>query len=182
MRTLIILAHPTLEKSVVNHAWLKALAASDMNVTLHRLYEVYPQGGPLNVEAEQALVRAHDTIVWQFPFYWFSTPPLLKQWQDEVLTHDFAYGHGEGQRQLAGKRIGMAISAGIKQVDYRAGGRYSYSLDELLRPLEVTIRYIEALPVQPWVFYGAEYAIDQTELEENAQGYLGYLRQFAQAA
>ncbi|WP_313327670.1 NAD(P)H-dependent oxidoreductase [Pseudomonas qingdaonensis] len=182
MRTLIILAHPNLEKSVVNQAWLKALEASDMNVTLHRLYEVYPQGGALDVEAEQALVRAHDSIVWQFPFYWFSTPPLLKQWQDEVLTHDFAYGHGEGQRQLAGKRVGMAISAGIRQDDYRAGGRYSYSLDELLRPLEVTFRYIEALPVRPWVFYGAEYAIDPAELEANAEGYLDYLRQFAQAA
>lgn len=182
MRTLIVLAHPNLEKSVVNHAWLKALEASELEVTLHRLYEVYPHGGPLDVEAEQALVRAHDTIVWQFPFYWFSTPPLLKQWQDEVLTHGFAYGHGEGERQLAGKRIAMAISAGIKQVDYMTDGRYRYSLDELLRPLEVTIRYIDALPVQPWVFYGAEYDIDQAQLDENAQGYLGYLRQFAQAA
>ena len=56
------------------------------------------------------------------------------------------------------------------------------SLDELLRPLEVTLRYIEALPVRPWVFYGAEYAIDPAELEANAEGYLDYLRQFAQAA
>lgn len=180
MRTLIILAHPNIEKSVVNQAWLKALQASELEVTVHRLYEVYPQGGPLNVEAEQALVREHDSIVWQFPFYWFSTPPLLKQWQDEVLTHDFAYGHAEGQRQLTGKRIGMAISAGIKQEDYMTSGRYRYSLDELLRPLEVTIRYIEAVPVQPWVFYGAEHDIDPSQLTENAQNCLGYLRQLAQ--
>jgi len=182
MRTLIILAHPTLDKSVINHAWLKALAASDLEVTVHRLYDAYPNGGPLDVDAEQALVRAHVSIVWQFPFYWFSTPPLLKQWQDEVLTHDFAYGHAEGQRQLAGKRIAMAISAGIKQEDYLDSGRYRYSLDELLRPLEVTIRYIDAQAVKPWVFYGAEHDIDLPQLEENAQGYVNYLRQLTQAA
>ncbi|MCU1726220.1 NAD(P)H-dependent oxidoreductase [Pseudomonas sp. 7P_10.2_Bac1] len=182
MRTLIILAHPNLDKSVVNHTWLKALEASDLQITVHRLYEAYPNGGPLDVEAEQARVREHDAIVWQFPFYWFSTPPLLKQWQDEVLTHDFAYGHSEGQRQLAGKPIGMAISAGIKQEDYMASGRYHYSLDELLRPLDVTIRYIDAVPVKPWVFYGAEYDIDLPQLEANAQGYVSYLRQLAHAA
>lgn len=182
MRILIIVAHPDLEQSVVNQTWLQALQDSDLQVTVHRLYQAYPQGAVLDVEAEQERVREHDVIVWQFPFYWFSTPPLLKQWQDQVLTHDFAYGREPAQRQLAGKRIGMAISAGIKQPDYTADGRYRYTLDELLRPLEVTIRYIHATPVQPWVFYGAEDTIDPQQLQENAAGYLDYLRQLTQPA
>ena len=182
MRILIILAHPNLEQSVVNQAWLKALQTSELRVTLHRLYQAYPQGGALDVAAEQALIREHDVIVWQFPFYWFSTPPLLKQWQDEVLTHDFAYGREPEQRQLAGKRIAMAISAGIKQEDYAADGRYRYTLEELLRPLDVTIRYVHAIPMLPWVFYGAEHAIEPQQLQENAEGYLGYLRQLMQPA
>lgn len=182
MRILIILAHPTLEKSVVNQAWLKALQASDLQLTVHRLYEVYADGAALDVAAEQALLREHDIIVWQFPFYWFSTPPLLKQWQDEVLTHDFAYGRDPEQRQLAGKRIAIAVSVGIKQEDYAAQGRYRHTLEELLRPLDVTIRYIHATPVQPWVFYGAEYDIDAQQLQENADGYVDYLRQMAKAA
>jgi len=34
----------------------------------------------------------HDRIVLQFPMYWYSMPPLLKKWLDDVLTYNFAYG------------------------------------------------------------------------------------------
>ncbi|MDF7639407.1 NAD(P)H-dependent oxidoreductase [Lactobacillus sp. ESL0791] len=26
----------------------------------------------------------------QFPFYWYSCPPLLKKWEDDVLEHGWA--------------------------------------------------------------------------------------------
>ena len=40
----------------------------------------------------QVALVAADTIVFQFPFYWYSVPPLLKEWIDLVLEHGFAYG------------------------------------------------------------------------------------------
>lgn len=55
------------------------------------LYEVYPT---LNISAkrEQKLLLEHDAIVFQHPFYWYSTPAILKEWQDIVLEHGWAYG------------------------------------------------------------------------------------------
>ncbi|MEU3281800.1 NAD(P)H-dependent oxidoreductase [Streptomyces antibioticus] len=36
---------------------------------------------------EPAPLHVHSTVVLQFPFYWYSTPPLLKQWLDQVTPY-----------------------------------------------------------------------------------------------
>ena len=36
----------------------------------------------------------HDVVIFQFPLFWYSTPPILKQWQDIVLEYGWAYGEG----------------------------------------------------------------------------------------
>ena len=60
-------------------------------VTFHDLYELYPDFD-VQVEQEQELLISHDMIILQHPFYWYSCPPLLKQWIDLVLEHGWAYG------------------------------------------------------------------------------------------
>lgn len=30
--------------------------------------------------AWQTELKQHDRLIFQFPLYWYSTPPLLKQW------------------------------------------------------------------------------------------------------
>ena len=130
-KILVIVTHPDIHKSVVNKRWLQELQKNTDVVTIHQLHERYPEGR-IDVAAEQKLLLEHDTIILQFPFYWFSTPPLLKQWQDEVLTHGFAYGRGT--EKLAGKRIGTAVSAGIKAIDYDSNGRYPVSYTHLTLP------------------------------------------------
>lgn len=76
-KVLIIVAHPNLEQSVVNKLWMEKLAQYPEQYTIHNLYDVYPDE-EIDYLAEQALVEAHDHIVFQFPLYWFSAPPLLK--------------------------------------------------------------------------------------------------------
>ncbi|RXL71629.1 flavodoxin family protein, partial [Citrobacter sp. AAK_AS5] len=77
----------------INAAWAAALAPHTDRVTVHDLFAAYPDG-VIDVAAEQALVRAHDRIVFQFPLFWFSMPPLLKVWFDQVLGYGFVYGPG----------------------------------------------------------------------------------------
>ena len=175
-KILVIVTHPDIHKSVVNKRWLQELQKNTDVVTIHQLHEQYPEGR-IDVAAEQKLLLEHDTIILQFPFYWFSTPPLLKQWQDEVLTHGFAYGRGT--EKLAGKRIGTAVSAGIKAIDYDSNGRYHYTLEELLRPLRVTIEYISAEYLPAFACYGVEHGISDTDLDANAGQYLRYIRQLS---
>jgi len=87
---LVLFAHPALEKSRVNRR-LAAAVADLPGVTLHDLYEAYPDFD-VDVKREQDLLVAHDVLVVQHPFYWYSTPALVKQWEDLVLEHGWAYG------------------------------------------------------------------------------------------
>ena len=99
LRVLILFAHPALEKSRVNRR-LSAAVSSLPGVTFHDLYEAYPDFD-VDVRREQELLGSHDLVVLQHPFFWYSIPPLLKQWIDLVLEHGWAYG-SEG-KALVGK-------------------------------------------------------------------------------
>lgn len=133
MKTLVIVAHPNLEQSRVNKAWMNRLDQED--VTIHNLYAIYPNF-EIDVEKEQQLLLEYDRIVFQFPFYWYSTPSLLKQWQDSVLSYGFAYG-SEGNK-LHGKELLLVISSGGPAQAYQAGGNNHYTMSELTRPLQAT--------------------------------------------
>ena len=85
-------------------------------MTIHDLYEVYPTLS-IDVKREQALLLEHDVIVFQHPFYWYSCPAILKEWQDLVLEHGWAYG--VGGTQLRGKITLNAITTGGPAHAYR---------------------------------------------------------------
>lgn len=179
-KTLVIVTHSDIQNSIVNKRWLEELERNSDLVTVHQLHEQYP-AHQIDVEAEQKLLLNHDHIILQFPFYWFSTPPLLKKWLDDVLTQGFAYGREKSERKLSGKKIGLAISAGIKEVDYDQSGRYLFTLEELLRPLRLTIEYIDAEPLPVFAAYGAESGIPKEDLESSASQYMQYIKQVSQA-
>ena len=79
-RILILFAHPALEKSRVNRRLIAAVRNLP-GVTLHDLYEAYPDFH-VRVEREQELLMDHDVVVMQHPFFWYSTPALLKDTGD----------------------------------------------------------------------------------------------------
>ena len=154
---LILFAHPALEKSRVNRR-LIAEVRDLPGVTLHDLYETYPDFH-IRVEAEQRLLERHQTIVLQHPFFWYSTPSLLKEWQDLVLSHGWAYGT-EG-RALVGKTMVTALTTGGREQAYGPEGLNRFTLRELLRPIEQTARlcgidYLGPFAVQGTLGLGSE--------------------------
>jgi glutathione-regulated potassium-efflux system ancillary protein KefG len=165
-RVLVLFAHPAFERSRV-HRRLASAARAQANVTFHDLYESYPDFD-VDVRREQALLVAHDLIVLQHPFYWYSTPPLVKQWIDLVLEHGWAYG--EGGTALHGKRLLSAISAGGREDSYHAGGSNRFTVNELLAPIAQTARLcgVEYLP--PFVLYGT-HAYGDDEIARAAESY-----------
>ncbi|MFB6894592.1 NAD(P)H-dependent oxidoreductase [Kitasatospora sp. NPDC056327] len=138
-RTLVLLAHPAPAASRVNAA-LAGAARSLPSVTVHDLYGAYPRGAgaftPVDVGHEQKLLTSHEHVVLQFPFQWYSSPPLLKEWLDVVLVAGFAYGP-DGSA-LAGRSLRVAVSTGAAAADYRPGGRAGHRLPELLLPFAAT--------------------------------------------
>ncbi|MDT8998644.1 NAD(P)H-dependent oxidoreductase [Paucibacter sp. APW11] len=133
-KTLIQAFHPQPERSRVQRAWLERLSHAP-GLTINRLYERYPDWR-IDIEREQQLLVSHERIVFMHPLYWYSVPPLMKLWMDEVLTFGWAYG--PGVETLKGKDWLQALSTGASADDYQAGGFNEYSLSELMKPLQRT--------------------------------------------
>lgn len=148
---LLVFAHPALERSRAN-TMLAQSAQSVSGVTFHDLYETYPDF-VLDVEAEQERLLAHDVIALQFPFYWYSTPALMKEWLDLVWLHGFAYG--KGGTKLVGKRLFVACTTGGPAQAYHKKGYNRFTMEEFLRPLEQTADLCGMGWENPFVIHGA---------------------------
>jgi putative NADPH-quinone reductase len=172
-KTLIIVTHPNLNHSAVNKRWMNELRKVPETYVVHDLYAAYPNG-QIDIKSEQQLLEKFDRIVFQFPFYWFNCPPLLKQWLDEVLVEGWAFGSNSGYK-LRGKKIALAISTGINKDGYQPTGKYKYTMEQLLAPFELTFDYIRADYRPPFIFYGMELQATTERIDESAQQYLDYL-------
>jgi glutathione-regulated potassium-efflux system ancillary protein KefG len=150
-RVLVLFAHPAFEKSKVNRALVGEVQPLE-GVTFHDLYEAYPDFD-IQIQKEQELLAKHDVIVLQHPFFWYSTPALLKEWMDLVFQHGWAYGH-EG-KALHGKLVLSAITTGGRDEAYRRGGHNRFSMRELLAPIEQTTRLCGMEYLPPFVAHGS---------------------------
>lgn len=169
-RVLVLFAHPALEKSRVHRRLVKAVPKRD-GLTFHDLYEAYPRLD-VDVAREQRLLLDHDVMVFQFPFYWYSTPPILKQWQDLVLEHGWAYG--SRGTALRGKTVAWAVSAGGRSAAYAPEGYNRFTVRELMAPLEQSMWLCGMRPLPPWVVYGT-HRLTEAEIEVAAGGYTALL-------
>ncbi len=150
-KVLLQLAHPVLERSRVNRRLLGAVRGLP-GVAIRDLYEIYPTGD-IDVHREQELLLEHDVIVFQHPFYWYSTPAILKEWQDIVLEHGWAYG--KGGDKLHGKITCNVISTGGPAAAYQHGGRNRFTMRELLAPWDQTAFLCGMKFLAPFVVHGS---------------------------
>lgn len=165
MKVLIILAHPNLESSRLNRTLFDKVQ-SETNITTHDIYQEYPDW-KIDISREQTLLSQHERIVFQFPLYWYSTPPLLKKYVDDVFEYGWAFG--EGGWKLKGKQFMVATTLGVHPDVYRAGGMGQFTLSELLRPLQATAVFCEMLYL-PAFAVGGELSDDA--LASQAEAYL----------
>ncbi|GAA0692197.1 NAD(P)H-dependent oxidoreductase [Kitasatospora atroaurantiaca] len=156
-RTLVLLAHPTTAQSRNNTALADAVRELP-NVTVHDLYAEYPDHR-IDVAREQQLAEQHDRIVFQFPFYWYSTPALLKQWQDEVLLWGWAYGT-EGNA-LRGKTLQVVTTTGGGADSYRPGGYNRFPMEHLLSPLDQMAHLTGMVLADPLILHSVRETSDE---------------------
>ena len=174
---LILVVHPHLNESLINKRWVEELQKHPDKYEVHRLYEAYPDG-KIDVAAEQQLMERYERIVFQYPLYWFNCPPLFKTWLDEVLTYGWAYGSQSGYK-MGGKKVALAITAGIDEYEYAASGKYRYTIEELTRPFELTFEYVKADYRPPFVFYGIELNSSEEWIEQSVPRYMKFLDEFS---
>ena len=166
-RLIVYYAHPGHKHSHVNCHMARAAEATP-GITFVDLYREYPRFD-IHVDAEQQRLLDHDVILFEFPLFWYSTPSILKEWQDLVLEHGFAYG-ADGER-LKGKRVVLAITAAGPEDAYAAGGYQRYPLRDFLRPLEQTVRLCSMDFSPPYVLFASLKAPTTGAAERHVAGY-----------
>jgi glutathione-regulated potassium-efflux system ancillary protein KefG len=149
-KVLILFAHPKFERSL-NQSMLVKSIPSLPEITFHDLYEKYPDFD-IDIEFEQKLLLENNIIIWQHPFYWYSAPPLLKQWIDLVLSFGWAYG--PGGTALQGKVIFNAITAGGIRTAYDKEGHNRFTINQLLSPFDQTAYLCKMIYLPPFVIHG----------------------------
>ncbi|MCB1041554.1 MAG: NAD(P)H-dependent oxidoreductase [Acidobacteria bacterium] len=162
-RILILFAHPSPHRSEVNRPMFVA-SKSLAHVTAVDLYREYPTFC-IDIDREQQRLREHDVLIFHFPLYWYSTPSLLKEWQDLVLEYGFAYGH-EG-KALAGKQFMCALSASGPEKAYHADGYNHFTIRELLQPLEQMADFVGMTYLPPFTLFGARSAVEDKRLSRH---------------
>ncbi len=173
---IVYYAHPGQRFSNVNaEMWRRAQAVE--GITRVDLYAEYPRFD-IRIDREQQRLLDHDIILFQCPMFWYSTPSMIKEWQDLVLEHGFAYGAG-GTR-LAGKRMMLALTAAGPEDAYTADGYQHHHLRTFLRPLEQTATLCKMHFLPPYVLYGALKAPGAGQVEPHAEGYVRLLRGLAE--
>ncbi len=170
-KILVYLAHPRLDRSEI-HANLIDTVSNHPATTLVNLYAEYPDFY-VDVEKEQNRLREHDAIVFQHPVFWYSTPSIMKEWQDLVLEYGFAYG--QTGKELAGKAFGQVVSAGSTREDYTRKGAKEFTLEELFSPLKATARLCSMTYLPPLPLYASGSALEDGRLDGFKQAYKSYL-------
>ena len=149
-KILILFSHPKFEKSKANKILVDQIIDKE-GVTFHDLYERYPDFH-IDVTKEKELLTKHDVIIWHHPFYWYSCPPLMKQWIDTVL--EFGWAYGPDANQLENKTCLNAITIGGSRDLYCAKGTNSYTVNQFLRPFEQTANLCGMSYLPPFAVMG----------------------------
>ena len=165
-RALVLYAHPRSDRSEAN-APLAEAARRAAGVTFVDLYAEYPTF-EIDVEREQRRLLDHDVIVFQHPVYWYSSPALLKEWQDLVLEYGFAYG--ADARALEGKTLFNAVSCGARREVYSRDGGYRNELKDFFCPFEQTARLCGMEYLPPFVVHGT-HSLGRPEIGRHAADY-----------
>src|SRR5438445_11813196 len=85
-------------------------------------FEANTLTGDVKAEIEKLLWA--DTLILQFPLWWFAMPAILKGWVDRVFAYGFAYGVGEHSDRRWGDRYGEGTLVGTRAMLIVTAGRW----------------------------------------------------------
>ena len=135
-KVLLVLAHPNFKDSFANKIVIEKLKTLIPDVEVDNIYELYPDG-KIDVKAEQEKLLKADTIILQFPMFWFKSPYLLSKWTEDVFAHGFAYG--SSGFKLEGKKMIVSMTMGGEEKEFQG----KCELERLVGPFEATALFVK---------------------------------------
>jgi glutathione-regulated potassium-efflux system ancillary protein KefG len=159
-KTVILLAHPTFDRSVANRALIEAVK----ELAGVAVIDIY--AAPFTQETYSQPIAEASTVVFQFPFYWLSAPSQLKKWCDELFVKD----------AVNGKKLLVATTTGSEYEAYRSGGRNQFTIDELLRPYQALAHHSGMIWQTPFAVYGTGRPAAAQSVKAGAEAYRALIR------
>ncbi|MCT4613555.1 MAG: NAD(P)H-dependent oxidoreductase [Marinifilaceae bacterium] len=135
MKTVLILAHPELNNSVANKRIAEQLKSKREDIEVRDIMALYPDY-KIDIETEQQALIEADTVIFQYPFWWYNMPGILKQWFDYVFNFNFAFGP-EGNK-LKGKNFLLSFTVGGPNESYSPLGYNHFRIEDFVKPMEQT--------------------------------------------
>lgn len=171
MKVLVIVTHPNMHESRVNKVWMEALKKED-NITVRFLDEIYKENRLIDVNEEKKFLEKAERVVFQFPFYWYSMPALMREYFDKVLEYGWAYGpNGDA---LKGKEFLVALSVGAPEYSYVGGSYNNFTITELLRPLEATANAIQMIYLPYFALFDIP-RLSNEDIEDSTKKYIAHI-------
>ncbi len=131
------------------------------------------------LKAEMEKLEWCDTLIFNFPIWWFGLPAMLKGWVDRVLAMGFSYGAGKGVYEngaFKDKTAFLCFTTGGPQTAYGNEGKNG-NLDTILYPIHHGILYFVGMKVlPPFVCFSPVRLTDEERKSELAR-YRAYLEQ-----
>ncbi len=179
MKILIIFAHPDVENGSIANKVIVDKVNNIEGVEVRDLYQMYPDF-KIDVELEQQALIEADVVIFQYPFYWYSVPGMLKEWLDKVFVYGFAYG-SSGDK-LKGKEFLISTTIGGPAEAYQESGFNKFTIEELLKPLEQTANLSGMKFNRPLTTHGMVYIPGvynkKEDVEQRAREHAAKLLQF----
>lgn len=137
-----------------------------VNAFQHQLFEP-------GIQSEMDKLEWCDTLVFNFPLWWFGLPAILKGWVDRVFAMGFVYGAGKGVYEngyYRHKKAFLTLTTGGPAIAYGPSGKNG-SIDTILYPIQHGMLYFCGMQVLPPFI---SYAPARSSEEERALELLRY--------
>lgn len=172
-KTLIIMSHPDVDQSS-SQQFLLAAVKGEGQIQVRHLESILAEqeNNYFDKRIERACLQEADRIIFQFPFYWYQCPSVMKQWLDEVLTLNLSQ---KGKK----KELGIVVTVGAKKDRYTAGGSVGFGIEELLRPYQALANQLGWEYQTPFVIYQFQY-LSESKKQQLLVDYLYYLENGSQ--
>lgn len=128
-KILVVSGHPDYKKSLANRAILDEFHRMVPEVEIVCLDALYPDFS-IDVDTEQKRLVEAETIVFEFPLWWYSAPSLMRRYFETVLSYGFAFG--VNGTALQGKKVVFSFTAGAPAEAYTKDGYQHYYIEDFL--------------------------------------------------
>jgi NAD(P)H dehydrogenase (quinone) len=122
-----------------------------------------------DVKLEMEKLEWCDTLIFNFPLWWFGLPALLKGWVDRVFAMGFIYGAGKGVYDAGtfkNKTAFLTFTTGGPELAYGPNGKNG-SLDVILYPIQHGMFYFAGMKtLPPFVCFSPVRMDDNTRTNE----------------